>query len=109
MCFGVIEIAVLFKGEDMNVVGKCPNCGGKVVESKFFYGCQNWRKEDGACPFKLQKTLAQKKISPLDMREILEQGESKKLQGFKSKKGEFFSAALKLVKMERYWFLKFLP
>jgi len=107
MCFGVIEIAVLFKGEKMNVVGKCPNCGGKVVESKFFYGCQNWRKEDGACSFKLHKVLAQKKISPLTIQVLLEKGKSEKIKGFKSNKGETFSAALKLIKADRYWFLKF--
>ncbi|NOZ83942.1 MAG: hypothetical protein GXP60_03905 [Epsilonproteobacteria bacterium] len=28
---------------DNEILGKCPECGGDVVESKKAYGCSNWR------------------------------------------------------------------
>lgn len=52
-------------GAKRAVLGKCPICGGDIVEGKMAYGCVNWKQ---GCQFKIWKTtkyppLANKKIS----------------------------------------------
>ncbi len=75
-------------------VGACPKCGSPVVETKKAYGCSAW-KEKG-CKFAIWKTVAGKRISEPQAKELLAKGETKQLKGFKSKAGKPFDAALKL-------------
>ena len=37
-----------------NIIGKCPFCGGNIIESKKAFGCSNW-KEPISCKFTLWK------------------------------------------------------
>ncbi len=78
------------------VLGKCPACGGDVVESDKGYGCANWRQEDGGCRFTIWKTIARKEISRSVAKELLEHGATGTLQGFISRKGSAFAARLRL-------------
>lgn len=77
-------------------VGQCPLCGGDVVENKRAYGCQNWKPEDGGCKFAIWKTIAQKRITPNQAKQLLTKGKTGKLRGFTSKQGKKFSATLVL-------------
>jgi DNA topoisomerase III len=75
-------------------LGACPKCGSPVVETKKAFGCSAW-KEKG-CKFAIWKTVAGKRISESQAKELLAKGETEQLKGFKSRAGKPFSAALKL-------------
>ena len=78
------------------VFGKCPRCGGDIIEGKKGYGCARWRKEDGGCRFVIWKTIAGKEIPKSAVRQLLRNGITQSIPGFKSKKGKNFSARLKI-------------
>jgi DNA topoisomerase-3 len=84
------------KASDPPILGKCPRCGGDVIEGKKGYGCRNWRSEDGGCRFVIWKEIAGKAIFPDVVNELLEKGETDMIPGFMSRKGKEFSARLKL-------------
>lgn len=75
-------------------VGVCPLCGGKVVRSRYGYGCSRYR--DG-CKFKISRQILGRPISLAEAQAILNGGTTGQLDGFTSKNGKPFSAALKLV------------
>lgn len=73
--------------------GKCPLCGKPVVRTKFGYGCSGYK--DG-CKFGVSGVICGRIISLSNMKQLLETGKTYKIEGFVSKKGTPFSAALKL-------------
>ena len=73
-------------------LGKCPSCGGAVVENKKAYGCSNWRSNN--CKFAIWKTIAGKTITETTAKKLLDEGKTTKLKGFKSKTGKTFDAFL---------------
>ncbi len=75
-------------------LGECPKCGAPVVETKKSYGCSAW-KERG-CKFAIWKTVAGKRVTEAQAKQLLTKGRTQKLKGFKSKAGKPFSAALAL-------------
>ena len=74
-------------------LGNCPKCGSPVVETKKAYGCSSWK---GGCKFAIWKTVAGKRVSESQAKQLLNQGKTGQLKGFKSKAGKPFSAALTL-------------
>ena len=72
-------------------LGPCPKCGAPVVETKKAYGCSDWR---SGCKFAIWKTVSGKGVSASQARQLLEDGRTGHLKGFKSKAGKPFSAAL---------------
>jgi len=77
-----------------DIVGKCPLCGSDVVRTRFGYGCSGYR--DG-CKFSLNNVILNRTISVVNVKKLLETGESYKIDGFISKRtGKEFSAKLKL-------------
>ncbi|MBE6612214.1 MAG: DNA topoisomerase III [Ruminococcaceae bacterium] len=76
-----------------DLVGKCPLCGGDVVRTRRGYGCKNYR--DG-CKFTIWATISGRRIAITEARALLTDGETEKLDGFVSKKGNPYSAKLKL-------------
>lgn len=78
-------------------IGKCPRCGGAVVEGRKGYGCSNWRPEAGGCRWVIWKEVAHKTLTAAQARELLTAGETKReVKGFKSKAGKEFAARLRL-------------
>ena len=77
-------------------IGKCPFCGGPVVENDRAFGCANWRDQDGGCRFHIWKTRCQRPISPEEAKTLLEEKKVGPLEGFVSRAGRPFSATLKL-------------
>lgn len=76
----------------MESLGKCPVCHeGDVVETPKGYGCSRWR--DG-CKFVVWKEIAGRKMNIEEVEELLKNGKTKVLTGFRSKAGRHFSAAL---------------
>jgi len=76
-----------------DVVGKCPVCGKDVSRTRFGYGCSGYR--DG-CKFAVNGVICGRIISVSNMKQLLSNGKTSKIEGFISKKGTNFSAELKL-------------
>ncbi len=74
-------------------VGACPLCNGKVVKGKYGYGCLNYKE---GCKFNISGVICKRVISLANAKLLLETGKSTKIQGFTSKAGKPFDAALKL-------------
>ncbi|WP_373499969.1 DNA topoisomerase 3 [Desulfococcus sp.] len=89
------------------VIGKCPQCGGNVIENPKSYGCDNWREADGGCRFVIWKETARKGITPQMAAELIQKGSLGPLDNFMSKKGKPFTATLKLVHEGERWEVRF--
>ena len=89
---------ILSQSESNEVLGLCPQCGGGIRKTKFGYGCSNWKPENGGCKYTLPGELCKKKITPANIKKLLDAGETKEIKGFVSKSGKKFSAKLKLDK-----------
>lgn len=85
------DIEFNFKKEKL---GTCPQCGeGEIIEGKKGYGCSRWKE---GCEFVIWKRIAGKRISKNQAKKLIKKGKTRKLKGFKSKKGNKFSAKLNL-------------
>ena len=77
-------------------LGKCPVCGGSIIENKKAYGCSNWK--DQECKFVVWKEIANKKITKENIIQLLKKRRTNEITNFKSKKGNVFNAILILNK-----------
>ena len=78
----------------------CPACGGQMVKKSFGYGCANYRpEEEGSCRFAIG-TIAGKTLSVANVKQLLKDGKTETIRGFKSKNGKKFDACLILEKNE---------
>lgn len=93
---GIWKVVFDFSENSTKTFGKCPQCGGDIIEGNRGFGCANWRKQDGACRFVIWKTIAGREIPVSTVFQILDKGMSDPLEGFISKKGEPFTARLKI-------------
>jgi len=81
---------------------RCPRCEatggpGELIERRANFGCTTWQStEEPGCGFVVWKTLAGKHLSEDILRELLENGRTKELPGFRSKAGKPFRAMLVL-------------
>ena len=69
----------------------CPSCNKELKETDWKYQCE--------CGFSVYHTISKRKISPSEMKKLL-QKEKIKVSGFVSKKGKKFDAILKFVDNE---------
>jgi len=79
----------------------CPVCGGSIVKTPFGYGCSNYNKDDPehSCTFNIGK-IAGLAIKESYIKELLTDGVTSEISGFKSKTGNKFNAKLELSKDE---------
>ena len=78
----------------------CPACGGKLVKKSFGYGCANYNPEiENSCRFAIG-SIAGKTLSASNVKQLLTNGKTDTLRGFKSKSGKKFDACLILEKDE---------
>jgi DNA topoisomerase-3 len=75
-------------------IADCPLCNGKIIETAKAYSCSEWR---NGCKMTIWKTIAHKRITLAMAEELLKNGETGLLKGFKSAKGIAFEANLRLV------------
>ncbi len=103
------------KGEDGNILitfdfskvspkilegAKCPVCNGDILIKSFGYGCANYNAEDNnSCKFSIGK-IAGKDLKEADVIELINNGRTATIRGFKSKNNKKFDACLKLNKDE---------
>jgi len=74
-------------------VGTCPICGKRVLRGRYGYGCEGYK--DG-CKFRVNLEICHRVIPISAARQLLQNGKTQKLNGFISKAGKPFSAALRL-------------
>ncbi|MDD4772204.1 MAG: DNA topoisomerase [Eubacteriales bacterium] len=77
-----------------DIIGRCPLCGGDVMRTGYGYGCNKYK---SGCKFNIGGVICGRVISVSNARLLLERGITSKINGFISKKGKTFNAALKLV------------
>lgn len=53
-------------------LGKCPACGGRIIEGNRGYGCDHWRIRDGSCKFVVWNEIDGRKIGRDTVRLLLE-------------------------------------
>lgn len=95
---GKKNITFDFEGIEPDVVEevKCPDCGGRIVVKSFGYGCENYKADDPAsCKFAIGK-IAQKSLTQANVKELLLNGATSTIRGFKGKSGKRFDAVLVL-------------
>ena len=74
----------------------CPLCGGEIIQTPFGFGCANYSKENPeSCRFSIGK-MAEKSLTESQVRELLINGRTGTIRGFKSKTGKKFDARVAL-------------
>ncbi len=100
---GKSEISFDFENVEAQVVKDvvCPVCGGEIVKTSFGYGCKNYNRDDpeNSCKFNIGQ-IAGVKLKDAQIKELLGNGITSKISGFKSKSGKKFDAMLALSKDE---------
>lgn len=81
------------------VIGKCPHCGGDIVETKTGFCCSNW-KEPTNCKFNIWKKsksplFAKTTFTAATVKKLLS-GQSVKMKKLVSKTGKEFEAEVKM-------------
>ena len=78
----------------------CPLCGGDIVQTPFGFGCANYAKDNSeSCRFSIGK-MAEKTLTEANVKELLTNGRTGTLRGFKSKSGKKFDARVALARDE---------
>ena len=78
----------------------CPLCGGDIVQTPFGFGCAGYAKDDPAsCRFSIGR-MAEKTLTEANVKELLTNGRTGTLRGFKSKSGKKFDARVALARDE---------
>ena len=75
-------------------MGNCPLCKeGEIVETAKAYGCSRYRQ---GCSFTIWKRIAGLDLAKSQVEQLLREGRTERIEGFTSKTGKPFAAALKL-------------
>ncbi len=78
----------------------CPLCGGEIIQTPFGFGCANYEKDNPkSCRFSIGK-MAEKSLTETQVKELLKNGRTGTIRGFKSKTGKKFDARVALNKDE---------
>ena len=78
----------------------CPACGGRMKKTSFGYGCVNFNGDaEGSCRFSIGQ-IAGKKLTAANVKQLLTEGKTETLRGFKGKSGKRFDSCLVLGKDE---------
>ncbi len=99
---GKKEITFDFEGVEPDYLADvvCPDCGGRIIKKTVGFGCENFKADDPqSCKFFIGK-IAQKQISEANVIELLKEGRTGTIRGFKSKDKKPFDACLVMKKNE---------
>lgn len=77
----------------------CPVCNGRLVKTSFGFGCENYKPDKTGCNFNVGE-IAGKTLSLDQLTQLLKEGHTDTIRGFKSKNGKKFDACLKMEKDE---------
>lgn len=85
-------------------LGVCPECGGKVIEARNSWKCENYRPHpdadgnwvnDGTCTFRIPKKIFQRPVDEGTAKMLIE-GDAVKMSGLMGRKGKPFDARIVL-------------
>ena len=76
---------------DSAPLGPCPVCGTPVREGRKVFSCETGR----GCAFVVFKRMSRRAISPRLVKQLLRDGQTQVVKGFKSKAGKPFAAGLR--------------
>ncbi len=102
----VAKTVAEFKSRNLTIrppLGRCPACGGSVIEGKRAYGCANWRESDGACGFVIAKEVQGKLITPILLAKLLSKKRIGPLNRFYDAQGNPFDGFLELKQSQGAW------
>lgn len=95
-----------FAGKDARGAGAkrkigipCPVCGGELVTTPFGYGCSNYKSDKNGCNFNLGE-ICGIALTEEQVKQLLTEGHTQTIRGFKSKTGKKFDAVLTFSKDE---------
>lgn len=78
----------------------CPICQGEIIATPFGFGCANYKKDDpDSCRFAIGK-MSEKSLTEAQVKQLLTDGRTETIRGFKSKSGKRFDARVVLAKNE---------
>lgn len=78
----------------------CPICQGEIIATPFGFGCANYKKDDpDSCRFAIGK-MSEKSLTEAQVKQLLTDGRTETIRGFKSKSGKRFDARVVLAKDE---------
>lgn len=105
---GIPSIQFDFSGNVPDVLEgvACPVCGESIEIMPYGYTCRRHRENPEACYFSIGK-IAEKHLSKQDVTELIKNGHTQTLRGFKSKNGKKFDAVLTLTEEDGRKKLKF--
>ena len=105
---GIPSIQFDFSGNVPDVLEgvACPVCGESIEIMPYGYTCRRHRETPEACYFSIGK-IAEKQLSKQDVTELIKNGHTQTLRGFKSKNGKKFDAVLTLTEEDGRKKLKF--
>lgn len=82
-----------FTGFNGDVVGVCPLCGKNIIRGKYYFACENYK---NGCTLHIDVIKSGRPLTVPEVTALLRDGKTARLDGFISKNGKAFSAALKL-------------
>ena len=95
---GRVNITFDFSANEPQIVEgiKCPSCGGDIAATAYGFRCIHFdrEKEDG-CDFSVGK-IAEKSLNVSQLTELITNGRTETIRGFKSKTGKKFDARVAL-------------
>ena len=105
---GIPSIQFDFSGNVPDVLEgvACPVCGESIEIMPYGYTCRRHRENPEACYFSIGK-IAEKQLLKQDVTELIKNGHTQTLRGFKSKNGKKFDAVLILTEEDGRKKLKF--
>lgn len=95
------EDVVLKEKKEKEILGKCPNCGGNIVETSKSFGCDRWK---SGCKYVIWKNdkffkSMKKKPTKTIVKTLLKKDRAF-VKGFVGKNGNKFDAYVKYIKQE---------
>jgi len=75
-------------------IGVCRHCGGTVHEQPSRYVCVNAAGDNPTCGFALRKLWCSRTVTKVEVVELITDGRTKVLEGFRSKKNRPFKATI---------------
>ncbi len=83
--------------DEKTIIGHCPLCGKAIIESNKSFYCSAFKE---GCKFSIWKIIAGKKITKTNIKQLLENGITTEIKGFKAKSGKQFNARLQIMNGE---------
>lgn len=79
-----------------STICQCPQCGGEIRVGARAYNCSNYSNEDVKCQFSIWRTIDGHEVTPDEVKQLCDKGETDEVLHFYRKDGSQFDKKLKL-------------